>query len=362
MKTKINTVYNSASLFQKAASQLRTPEAEIVNQITSYFLKKFLENEKTLLQDKLKSNPEIKKFADQKMAFINAELTKLAPTPDISYFPSNNFAVLSIPLEKIPYNDDEVQIKVKHTDGKRYFIVALEIMLKELPNDGSDFCGVWRRVLNERFIQNGPFWGNLLVGAIEVSSDTGSEYLNIDKDSNFSEETDYKFFRYFNSIPDTAAHESRHFMQYFITALNNYINTGKFHGEELSGRPRKPIKGVVDNQQEYLLRDVEFYPWLSDEILNFKRVIKYVPQELRKTFFKIYTEGAFYFIRDNRNSEDLKQFSEWIEKLKAPQYNHVQAVIKRNLSRDLFVELKEEQPSKWKKLVKEFFKEVSSYL
>lgn len=133
-------------------------------------------------------------------------------------------------------------------------------------------------------------------------------------------------------IHSTARHELQHLVQSQIKFMKE--KPGDIRREE-GGLPSKKIRNVEYNihgtptssiqgkeRQEHALRDIEFYPRLSDEVQSFR--------------------NRYQYRKDNDKYELAK---EWVGLIGSE-------------SSSFFKQLRENAPNKWKKAIKEFFKAI----
>lgn len=148
------------------------------------------------------------------------------------------------------------------------------------------------------------------------------------------------FQREIERIEETLAHELVHVGQSLIAILHG--TRGGLPGKGIRDPGYSPegwSRGKARPKQlEHPLRDIEFYPRLGDEVRSFKRVIGEVPPVYR-------TEALRRWVAEPISREAVKVLDQL-----------------RVQPTEIFLQLKEHSPDKWRKAVTEFYKKVEDYI
>ena len=202
---------------------------------------------------------------------------------------------------------------------------------------------------------------------------TGNIYLYKNAEDIRLTEADLK--RELADIDETVRHELQHLMQSYL-AYSKAIGDG-FGGIESMpevGLPGKKIRSpqhypngapkTKENKPDeadplpHELRDIEFYPRLADTIADYKAVINKVPIQLRKMFFSAWV-AQITSEEIGARINNLEQFRRIRSYRNVWLHDFVQVRSALTQARDFFAVLKNSQPGKYQKAVKEVFKELS---
>lgn len=194
-----------------------------------------------------------------------------------------------------------------------------------------------------------------------------------------------------NEIKTTLRHELQHFIQTSIGQLikklksddskkeyagglpSEKIRDQKFHYSGLLTQPSEDIpKNIIEKyidehgvEQEIIrhpLRDIEFYTRLSDEISRFKLFAKHLPVSLHQDYAKAWVKEIFFDDFEKKAKQEFLKINNYdvgrtnIMLLSNMAINYLNKTYMNQ--GDFFLNLKNYQPLKWDKAVKEFIKAV----
>ena len=140
-------------------------------------------------------------------------------------------------------------------------------------------------------------------------------------------------------IESVVAHELEHFAQDLLKDVSGGLPSRKIrderfdkygYPEEGTGVPEEELG--YDGRKKYFLQDTEFYPWIRSEVMAFER-----------------------FARGLAGSERERARRSWVDP-KDPEILQAKADILGEDESKFFSVLKDKEPLKWQKAVKEFWK------
>lgn len=269
--------------------------------------------------------------------------------------PSNEELWLTVSTKDLPYVD-KLKKTLDHVTISCDFVTSQEastIYSKE------SWSGLW----SPSGIK--PSAENSHIGTIYVAAD-------INKDFKKMQYSNYQVWKQrLDFIRMTVRHELQHFMQSFIKYMQQMAEIGGLPSKKIRSPEVDPhgIKDTKTNvtQINHELRDVEFYTRLADSIEDFEKATSaFLPAWLRELYFKYWTDQieepqfkteANIIYNKNNPSQNNKSYWNEADRFK---YNLMDAsdFKKKNLGGEFFVSLKANQPEKYQKAVKEFYKKV----
>lgn len=159
-----------------------------------------------------------------------------------------------------------------------------------------------------------------------------------------------------NEIKITVRHELQHMMQTLIKCEHGQINSDKVQ----LGKNIRETNFDNENLTHYH-RDVEFYTDLNDSIELFKSIIVKIPLFLHQFYFDswiaIFSVNSFW---QKLESPEVKMFFRKQRITLERKFSFYEKELKQNGS--MFESWKLHEPEKYKKAVKEFYKEVEYLL
>lgn len=204
-----------------------------------------------------------------------------------------------------------------------------------------------------------------------------SEYLKDDAN-------EYDITKLITAIKDTVRHELIHLIQTAIARIKKLKELGglpskrlRDKGVDYSGRPIGPSgketeEASYDKERvEHKLRDVEFYTRLSDTIHDFQRIVTYFPATLHRSVAKAWVgEIPFSAVEQEINAHMEQQYA-LSRQMAGPQgittqqqqrlrdtYRSPLHYAKYLTADSFFAALRDQQPLKYQKAVKEFMKAI----
>lgn len=154
------------------------------------------------------------------------------------------------------------------------------------------------------------------------------------------------------SLGDTLIHELGHLGQLVMTITKG--ESGGMPSRNIApdpkfdqwGNRRGPFGPDMDlSRQKYLLRGMEFYPWVRDGIRQFTRAVRKIRQEDR-------ADAARIWVGEKPKDHRGPALNDWRQRVPRALWG----------PNDLYSALKADAPELWEKAVKEFYKGVQSEL
>lgn len=313
----------SQNFHYKVAGLLKVPE-DTLKEIQDWALSVYFSNAIKLLLNK--------KDEMLKMNISSSNLNKLIVECK-SYIKNENDAY---------FNDKRFEIKLPEFNDKILFVEAQFLFHKEKLKSQigiTGFSGLWSKQKN---------FGNIDV----VGNVVGKIFIvhELEMPSS-SEEIEKIVF----DIKMTVRHELQHAVQTIIA------NSKKIKEQDLINKKIKN-KSIMKEYDDHIHQNIEFYTNLTDSIEEFKQIRFKLPEMFHRILFELWIAAItpkkfFDFVKQNiKQIQDVSVQVETMETIEEHTKNDNTSVIGKNYL--MFFQIKNKEPEKYKKAVKEFYKAI----
>jgi hypothetical protein len=256
--------------------------------------------------------------------------------------------VIKIPASIIPY--------VGNLPGK-YF--SFRYVVDDA--SGKDYLGLWRKSYFDPEYKDDDdiYLGEMTICIKDIYLD------NIFGGANIA--SDYAIENTILEIKNTIRHELIHLIQTAVKIAKNLKEEAGLPSKNIRQNTTKINNNLSENKEDkeskdkrpiHPLRDIEFYTRLADEINDFKVNKNEFPVPLHEDLAKFWTGliTADEFISIIKKYCIPKSYED--EDQSETNYIYMSRIVSFNKSKEFFEQLKNNQPLKYQKAVKEFMKAV----
>ncbi len=259
---------------------------------------------------------------------------------------------MTFPINQIPYFKD-LKLPVENIGFRAEFLTGNQ---KSSYNVSEDWIGLFSpQDISLDDLKDLVHLDTLPIGTIAIYRDIEADFENGLEEISINQAI--------QNVKKTARHETQHLLQWAFKYLKNLKEQGGLPSKkirdkntDIHGRPQD-ITGTKNERIEHGLRDIEFYTRLQDTVSEFNNVKTNLPLSMHHVFAKAW-------IGEISPEEFSKLFHEFIKEnglntAQSLDFSIAFSVLKNHGGRKFFQNLKEKQPLKYQKAVKEFYKAIN---